>query len=82
VVFDKKLYEQALLALSEKEEIISVQRLELDKLRKFIFGFKSEKRTNEAGYGQIGLFYLGVAQSVQREFSESVSTTNPIELPA
>jgi transposase len=37
----KKLYEDALLTLSEKEEIISDQQFELDKLRRHLFGFRS-----------------------------------------
>ena len=39
----KKLYEEALLTISEKEEIISDQQFELDKLRRHLFGFRSEK---------------------------------------
>lgn len=46
----KKLYEETLLTLCEKEEklsqkadIISDLQSELDKLRKHLFGFKSEK---------------------------------------
>lgn len=78
----EKLYEEALLTLSEKEEnlvqkedIISDLRIELDKLRKHLFGSKSEKRTGDTGDDQLGLFELGVTKSVQEELSESVSLT-------
>jgi transposase len=74
----KKLYEQELeahrLAVSKKEEIISDLQFELDKLRKCIFGSKSEKRTGNVGLNQMGLFELGTTQAVQEELSESVST--------
>lgn len=83
----KKLYEEALLTISEKdekliekevklkdsEEVITDLRFELDKLRKHIFGSKSERHTNNIGDGQLGLFELGTTQSVQEELSESVS---------
>jgi transposase len=81
----KKLYEEALLTISEKEEsllvkeeIISDQQFELDKLRKHLFGFRSEKRTGNTGDDQLGLFELGTTKSVQEELSESVpATTKP-----
>jgi hypothetical protein len=75
----KKLYEEALLTISEKEEnllrkeeIISDQQFELDKLRRHLFGFKSEKRTTNVGDGQLGLFELGTTRSVQEELSGSI----------
>jgi len=78
----KKLYEDALLDLSEKEEklsrkeeVISDLRSELDKLRRHIFGFKSEKRTGNVGENQLGLFELGTTKAVQEELSESVAAT-------
>tara|TARA_R110000850_G_scaffold96988_2_gene202551 strand:- start:4077 stop:4265 length:189 start_codon:yes stop_codon:yes gene_type:complete len=52
----KKLYEETLLVLSEKEGILAEKDhvianlgFELDKLRRYIFGFKSEKRNGNAG---------------------------------
>lgn len=76
----KQLYEQTLLTLSEKEEkltqkeeLISDLKFELDKLRRHLFGSKSEKRDNQAGENQLGLFELGVAKAVQEELSESVT---------
>ena len=78
----KKLYEETLLTLCEKEEklsqkadIISDLQSELDKLRKHLFGFKSEKRTGNAGDDQMGLFELGTTKSIQEELCESVSIT-------
>ncbi|MFU8844934.1 MAG: IS66 family transposase [Bacteroidales bacterium] len=71
----KKLYEEALLTLSEKEHIISDQQFELDKLRRHLFGFRSEKRTGSIGDDQLGLFELGVTKSVQEDLSGSVSAT-------
>jgi len=70
----KKLYEEALLTVSEKDNIISDMLSELDKLRKYIFGFKSEKRKGGAGEDQMGLFELGTTKSVQEELSASVVT--------
>lgn len=77
----KKLYEQeleahreSLLTISEKEEKITDLQFELDKLRKYIFGSKSEKRTGNVGLNQMGLFELGTTQAVQEELSGSVST--------
>ena len=82
----KKLYEETLLVLSEKEGILVEKEevivekdhviadlgFELDKLRRYIFGFKSEKRNGSAADGQMGLFELGVTQSVQEELSCAV----------
>jgi len=77
----KKLYEQeleahreSLLTISKKEDKITYLEFELDKLRKHIFGSKSEKRTVSVGLNQMGLFELGTTQAVQEELSESVST--------
>lgn len=69
----KKLYEEALLTVSQKEDIISELQSELDKLRRHLFGAKSEKRIGNTGDNQMGLFELGVTKSVQEELSESVS---------
>jgi len=83
----KKLYEETLLTLSEKEEslvckqqeltkkeeIISDLKFELDKLRRHLFGSKSEKRDNQAGENQLGLFELGLTKAVQEDLSESVT---------
>jgi len=52
--------------------VIAGLGFELDKLRKYIFGFKSEKRNGSAADGQMGLFELGVTQSVQEELSCAV----------
>ena len=78
----KKLYAETLLVLSEKEEtlvekdqVIATLGFELDKLRRHIFGFKSEKRSGNTGDNQLGLFELGVTQSVQEELSESVAAS-------
>ncbi|WP_114751950.1 IS66 family transposase [Pleomorphovibrio marinus] len=75
----KKLYEQeleahrvSLLTMSEKEDTISDLRFELDKLRRHIFGSKSEKRGSHVGENQMGLFELGTTRAVQEELSGSV----------
>jgi transposase len=77
----KKQYEEALLTLSEKEETLSQKediitdlQFELDKLRRHLFGSKSEKRNGNIGDNQMGLFELGVTKSVQEELSESASS--------
>jgi transposase len=78
------LYRDSLLTLSEKESILSEKDdiiadlgFELDKLRRYIFGFKSEKRNGSAGDNQMGLFELGVTQSVQEELSCAVQQPKP-----
>ncbi|QDH79623.1 IS66 family transposase [Echinicola soli] len=69
----KKLYEEALLTVSEKEDAIADLQSELDKLRRYIFGTKSEKRTGSTDQNQLGIFELGTTKAVQEELSESVS---------
>lgn len=71
----KKRYEETLLTLAEKEDVISDLKSELDKLRRQLFGFKSEKRDSHTGENQLGLFELGTTQAVQEELSESVAAT-------
>jgi len=74
----KKLYEQSLLTISEKEEKIASLSFELDKFRKYIFGKKSEKFVApKAGEGQIDLFELGTNQARQEELSEQASIEKP-----
>lgn len=80
----KKLYEETLLVLSEKEGVLAEKDhvianlgFELDKLRRYIFGFKSEKRNGNTGDNQMGLFELGVTQSVQEELSCAVEQQKP-----
>jgi transposase len=74
----KKLYEQSLLTISEKEEKIRSLGFELDKFRKYIFGKKSEKfSASKAGVGQIGLFELGTTQEQQEELSQKVPEQKP-----
>ena len=68
----KKLYEETLLTLSEKDDTIWGLKFELDKLRRHLFGSKSEKRDSQAGENQLGLFELGVTKAVQEELSESL----------
>lgn len=91
----KKRYEEALQILSEKEEIILQNqariskdehliadlRFELGRLQKYIFGFKSDKRQNNVGLNQMGLFELGTTQAVQEELSESVQEVQQKQAP-
>lgn len=73
----KKLYEQSLLTILEKEEKIVSLSFELDKFRKYIFGKKSEKFSiSKAGVGQSDLFELGATQAQQEALSEQVSVKN------
>ena len=77
----KKLYEQSLLTLSEKEEKIASLSFELDKFRKYIFGKKSEKfATPKTGEGQIDPFELGTTQAQQEELSHQASEQKPEEV--
>lgn len=99
----KKLYEQSLLVISEKEEElgrsnltisqkeetfteelvkkeekISALSFELDKLRKYIFGKKSEKLSAPlAGAGQIDLFELGTTKARQEELNRQAMEQKP-----
>jgi transposase len=75
----KKLYEQSLLTISEKEEKIASLSFELDKFRKYIFGKKSEKfPAAKAIAGQIDLFELGTTQAQQETLSnEAAAVENP-----
>jgi transposase len=83
----KMLYEETLLTLSKKEEMLA-QNLELlvkkeefiedlksllNKFQDYLYGFKSEKRgTPLVCMGQMGLFELGVDLGRQEELSASV----------
>lgn len=70
----KKLYEQSLLTICEKEEKIASLSFELDKFRKYIFGKKSEKRSAlQSNEGQLSLFELGTTQAQQEELSQQAS---------
>lgn len=92
----QKLYQETLLILSEKEEllvckqvaltekedalvekdlVITDLKFELDKLRKAIFGSKSEKRNNSVGVDQLGLFELGTTKAMQEELSQQAAST-------
>jgi transposase len=66
-----KRYEETLLAVYEKEDLISDLQSELDKLLRHIFGFKSEKRTGNVGESQLGLFELDTTKAVQEQLAES-----------
>lgn len=74
----KKLYEQSLLTISQKEEKIASLTFELDKFRKYIFGKRSEKFSpSRAGAGQIDLFELGTTQAQQEALSSEVAIEKP-----
>jgi transposase len=74
----KTLYEESLLALAKKEEVIADLHFELDKFRKYIFGKRSEKFPSpQAAAGQIGLFELGTTQQEQEQLSEKVQAPKP-----
>lgn len=67
----KKLYEQSLLTISEKEEEISQLSFELDKFRRYLFGRKSEKLpAQETDLSQMNLFDLGTTTEQQEELSQ------------
>ncbi|MEQ9303623.1 MAG: IS66 family transposase, partial [Marinoscillum sp.] len=70
----KKLYEESLLTISEKEDRITELRFELDKFRRYLFGSKSEKlpASKETDLSQMTLFELGVTQIQQEELSGQV----------
>ena len=62
-------------ALVEKDLVITDLKFELDKLRKAIFGSKSEKRNNSVGVDQQGLFELGTTKAMQEELSQQAAST-------
>ena len=87
----KKLYEESLLTISgyegeqaesrltisKKDEQITQLTFELDKLRRHLFGGKSEKlpALKEVDLSQMSLFDLGTTQEQQEELSEEVEQT-------
>lgn len=69
----KKLYEESLLTIAEKDEQISTLNFELDKFRKYLFGSKSEKfPLKNIDVHQVSLFDLGTTEEQQEAFSEQV----------
>ena len=69
----KKLYEESLLTISQKEEQIFQLNFELDKFRDYIFGNKSEKLSaKNIDVSQMSLFDLGTTPEQQEELSEAV----------
>ena len=78
LVFKEQVLVQKDGVIVEKDITISDLNFELDKFRKAIFGFKSEKRKTLAGENQLGLFELGTTQAVQEELSQAAaSQTKP-----
>lgn len=84
----KKLYEESLLTISEKEEELVKERqlsivkdeqitqlsFELDKFRRYLFGSKSEKLSalKEVDLSQMNLFDLSTTEQQQEGLSEQV----------
>jgi transposase len=78
----KKLYEESLLTISEKEDKISQLIFELDKFRRYIFGRKSEKLSSrEADLLQMNLFDLGTTPEQQEELSEEAVKVAEKKIP-
>lgn len=75
----KRLYEESLLTISEKEDRITELSFELDKFRRYLFGSKSEKlpASKEVDLSQMTLFELGVTQIQQEELSERIQPVQP-----
>lgn len=72
----KMLYEQELKEKQKALEQISSLSFELDKLRKYIFGSKSEKFPHKnSDPQQMGLFDLGTSQAQQEELSDKAVET-------
>lgn len=91
----KKLYEQSLLTISEKEEALTRSSLvisekdeqiaslsfKLDRFFKMLFGKKSEKLSAlQAGAGQLDLFELGTTLAQQETLSSEVVTVEKPEV--
>jgi transposase len=89
----KKLYEESLLTISEKEEeylkIVSSKdeqiaqlSFELDKFRRYLFGSKSEKLpVRQTDVSQMSLFDLGTTQQQQEGLSEQAAATAKKKAP-
>jgi len=78
----KKLYEESLLTISEKEDKISQLIFELDKFRRYIFGRKSEKLSSrEVDLLQMNLFDLGTTPEQQEELSEEAVKVAEKKIP-
>lgn len=70
----EKNLEQAELVISKKEEKIESLSFELDKFRRYIFGKKSEKLSSlHTSEDQLDLFDLGTSQEQQEALSEQVA---------
>ena len=88
VIDYKTLYEklqqelnQSQVQVQQKEDKITELNFELDKLRRHLFGSRSEKKPNiqKVDISQMHLFDLGVDQQKQEELSEQVDTEVPTE---
>jgi len=78
----KKLYEESLLTISEKEDKISQLIFELDKFRRYIHGSKSEKLSSrEIDLLQMNLFDLGITPEQQEELSEEAVKVAEKKIP-
>jgi transposase len=92
----KKLYEESLLTLSEREEELTKVRqfsiskdeqitqlcFELDKFRRYLFGSKSEKLPlQQVDLSQMNLFDLSTAVEQQEELSEQAAAVAEKKAP-
>lgn len=78
----KKLYEESLLTISQKEEQITQLSFELDKFRRYLFGSKSEKLpVQDTDLSQMNLFDLGTTPEQQEELSEQAAATAEKKIP-
>lgn len=85
----KKLYEESLAViakkeqlLSEKNELISQLRFQMDKFLRELYGKKSEKLSSrEVDLAQLNLFELGTTQAQQEELSEEAVKVAEKKLP-
>ena len=85
----KKLYEESLAVIAEKEQLISEKderilqlNFELDKFRRYLFGKKNEKKPGEgADFTQMDLFELGTVPQQKEELSEEAAKAAEKKVP-
>lgn len=85
----KKLYEESLAVIAEKEQLILEKNerilqlnFELDKFRRYLFGKKSEKTPGEeADFSQMNLFELGTVPEQKEQLSEEAVKAAEMKVP-
>jgi len=76
VEYYKKLYQESLLTISQKEEQIIQLNFQLERFRKYLFGKKSEKLSvQQIDVSQLNLFDLQTPVEQQEELSQQAASS-------